>query len=218
MRFEESLAVFCADIGSVSKGNFGWAGAFVHSEKRSLGNATEDITQLADVVAENLNHSVPVALGFECPLFVPISDDPAELTSRRGGEDNRPWSAGAGLGALGAGLTEVVWILRRIREQLSAPPVSAYLEWPLFARDGEGLFLWEAFVSGAGKGQSTSHAGDAEIAVQRFVEIIETLPSPDDANAIESDEVHSLLGAALLRTGWTTDLAILSKRCIVIKA
>jgi hypothetical protein len=112
-------------------------------------------------------------------------------------------------------LTEVVWILRRIREQLSRSPVSAYLEWPLLARDGKGLFLSEAFVSGAGKGQSTSHAGDAEIAVQRF---IQALPDLDDANAIKSDEVHSLLGAALLRTGWTTDLAILSKQCIVIKA
>ncbi len=76
--------------------------------------------------------------------------------------------------------------------------------------------MWEAFVSDEGKGESSSHAGDAEIAVRRF---IDSLPNPDAANAIISnEEVHSLLGAALLRTGWTTDPSVLSEPCLVIKA
>ena len=57
--------------------------------------------------------------------------------------------------------------------------------------------------------------GDAEIAVLKF---IDSLPNPDEEDAIDSEVVHSLLGAALLRTGWTTDLSVLTKPCLVIKA
>jgi hypothetical protein len=213
-----SLAIFCADIGSVAKNNFGWAGLLDQPEHRNLVSGP-DIAELADIVAERLDSRVPVALGFECPLFVPISQDPARLTSARIGEGRRAWAAGGGSGALATGLTETVWILRRVRERLSSQVrahTKAHIEWPPFANAGEGLFLWEAFVSDAGKGQSTTHAGDAEIAVQRFME---SLPDPDASDAITSDEeVHSLLGAALLRTGWMNDLAVLSKPCLVIKA
>ena len=149
---------------------------------------------------------------------MPIPQDPARLTSARKNEGQRPWSAGAGSGALATGLTETVWLLWHVREQLSSVKIHtrAYLEWSSFAGTGEGLFLWEAFVSDAGKGKSSTHVGDAEIAVYRFMN---SLPNPDEANAITSDEeVHSLLGAALLRTGWTTDLTVLSSPCFVIKA
>jgi hypothetical protein len=218
MGVDKSLAVFCADIGSVAKNNFGWAGILDQSEYRSLASGP-NIAELTDEVADRLNSGVPVALGFECPLFVPISQDPARLTSARIGEGRRAWAAGGGSGALATGLTETVWILRRVREQLSSQVRAhrkAHIEWPPFANAGEGLFLWEAFVSDAGKGQSTTHAGDTEIAVQRFME---SLPSPDASDAITSDkEAHSLIGAALLRTGWISDLAVLSKPCLVIKA
>jgi hypothetical protein len=30
-------------------------------------------------------------------------------------------------------------------------------------------------------------------------------------------EVHSLVGAALIRSGWSTDLALLSQACLVLK-
>jgi len=212
-RLEKPLAVFCADIGSVSAGKFGWAGGAINAGHYDLDSGS-NISLLAEVVAGKLNDSVPVALGFECPLFVPISDDPARLTSARKGEGRRPWSAGAGSGVLATGLTETVWILRRIRQRLTSP-VSAYLEWPLFDHEGRGLFLWEAFVSDVGKGESTTHVGDAEIAVLKF---IDSLPNPHEEDAIESDEVHSLLGAALLRTGWTANLSVLTKPCLVIKA
>ena len=214
---EGPLAILCADVGSVAKGNFGWAGVLVGPEHQDLGSGS-DIVRLAETVADDLNNKVPVALGFEYPLFVPIPQDPARLTSARKNEGQRPWSAGAGSGALATGLTETVWLLWHVREQLSSVKIHtrAYLEWSSFAGTGEGLFLWEAFVSDAGKGKSSTHVGDAEIAVYRFMN---SLPNPDEANAITSDEeVHSLLGAALLRTGWTTDLTVLSSPCLVIKA
>lgn len=218
MSIEGPLAILCADVGSVVRGNFGWAGIFLEPERRvTVGGS--DIAQLAETAADNLDNGVPVALGFECPLFVPVSHDPARLTSARRGEGRRAWSAGGGSGALATGLTETVWLLRRVRELLSSSArtdTRAHLEWSPFVGTGEGLFLWEAFVSDTGKGESSSHVGDAEIAVRSFEN---SLPNPDGANAIRSDEeVHSLLGAAMLRTGWSTDLTVLSRACLVIKA
>jgi hypothetical protein len=39
-----------------------------------------------DAIAADLNAGHHVALGFECPLFVPVSEDPNGLTSARPGE------------------------------------------------------------------------------------------------------------------------------------
>ena len=64
-------------------------------------------------------------------------------------------------------------------------------------------------------GQHQSHAKDAEIAVHRFAV---HLPDIAGANAIRETSAHSLIGAALLRTGWSRDLASLKKACVVIKA
>jgi hypothetical protein len=71
--------VYCADIGSVRKGRFGWAGG-------SVGGGVPlrwgtDIGELATEMATRLNARVPTALDFECPLFVPITDDPCGLTA-----------------------------------------------------------------------------------------------------------------------------------------
>lgn len=84
---------------------------------------------------------VKVARGFECPLWVPVPDDPSGLTAGRAADGNRAWSAGAGASALAAGLTETAWILRQIslglRDRRASLP-SAYLEWREFARADTG--------------------------------------------------------------------------------
>jgi hypothetical protein len=105
-----------------------------------------------------------------------------------------------------------VWILRQLREQVRVE-VPVFVDWQAFGAAPHGLFVWEAFVSGAAK--AATHAGDAELAVRRFEA---ALPTIDEANAIRSEEVHSLMGAALLRTGWSADVALLSRPCVVIKA
>lgn len=89
--------------------------------------------------------------------------------------------------------------------------VPVTLDWA--DRQAPGLFIWEAFVSGGSKG--SSHTADAEIGVKAFEA---ALPDIVASNAVEADEVHSLIGAALLRTGWSNDLKMLSTPCIVIKA
>jgi hypothetical protein len=103
----ESLVIYCADIGSVAQGRFGWARQLVGPARARLAQGT-DIRQLAEAAATDLRRGTSVALGFECPLFVPVPDDPMRLTSARRGEGNRPWSAAAGAGSLAVGLTEVV--------------------------------------------------------------------------------------------------------------
>ena len=135
--------VVCADIGSVAKGNFGWWSSAC--ESGSLPST------LAAHLAAMLDDGAPVALGFECPLFVPISQDELQLTKARPGEGSRPWSAGAGCGALATGLVEVAWVLEATRNAMRKPVPSSFLDWQQFDCAGTGLFIWEALVSGSAK-------------------------------------------------------------------
>jgi len=76
-----------------------------------------------------------------------------------------------------------------------------------------GLYLWEAFVAGKAKG--SGHVHDAEIAVQKFLSV---LPNPELENAIHEQSVLSLIGASMLRSGWSASVQLLSEPCLVIKA
>lgn len=203
----------CADIGSVKKGRFGWAR--VQLPRVEPPYQASSIRELVESLAHDLVEGVPVALGLECPLFVPIPADPTALTSARRGEGNRPWSAGAGAAALATGLTETVWILQEVR-RVTGTSCEAYVDWQEFSTAGAGLFLWEAFVTGASKstGEADSHAADALIACEAFAS---ALPDPRAVNAIDEPQVHSLLGAALLRSGWSTDVGLLSAPCLVVR-
>jgi len=198
------LLTVCADIGSVAAGNFGWWS--------SDGDSGLEPSTLAASVAAALNSDRPVALGFECPLFVPLADSELQLTRARPGEGSRAWSAGAGCGALATGLVQVAWVLRAIRASLNSPR-TAYLDWESFNEAQSGLFLWEAFVSG--KAKSSTHVADARAAGETF---IQSLPSPPSVNAVAcSTPVYSLVGAAMLRTGWSQSPAVLAEACLVIK-
>lgn len=104
------LVVFGVDIGSVATDRFAWARATV----AGISQSSSDIRELVRVASSDLRSSVPVAMGFECPLYVPISQDPQKITAPREGEGNRPWSAGAGSGSLPTGIVETIWILREI--------------------------------------------------------------------------------------------------------
>ena len=74
---------------------------------------------LAVDIACALGEARKVALGFECPLWIPVAPDPKDLTKARKVDGNRAWSAAAGLGALATGLTQVPWILDEVRRQLT---------------------------------------------------------------------------------------------------
>lgn len=152
-----------------------------------------------------------MALGFECPLFVPVPRDPQKLTSARAGEGNRPWSAGAGAAVLATGLTEVVWLLRAIREQAGA--TEGFLDWGAFSRQQHGVLFWEAFVSSTAKG--SDHRADARVAVELFAARSSSGAPETD---VSCESAYSLIGAAMLATGWTRDLGVLGQPCIVMRA
>jgi hypothetical protein len=202
------LSIFCADIGSIAKENFGWAR--IHGGAVTTGT---DIAGFADSVATDLGTGYHVALGFECPLFVPITDDPRGLTGARPGESDRPWSAGAGAGSLATGLTETVWVLDRVRKRL-ASSVQTTAVWREFCdSQGGALFVWEAFVTKDAK--ADTHHGDAELGALSF---LRALPDPTAKNAVScSCPVRSLIGAALLQSGLVSELDWLYRSCLVLR-
>lgn len=203
--------IWCADIGSIKNKKFGWCRGLKIEDKFEFITGT-DIWEFAERIADDLSTDKKVALGFECPLFVPISDNPSLLTSARQGEDDRAWSAGAGCGALTTGLTECVWILNRIKE-LSNVDLIATFDWLEFRNGFENLFIWEAFVSKNSKSQS--HFGDAEVAVEKFWK---EYPNIIKANSVIAENPYNLVAAALLRVGLTDNINLLSEPCIVIKS
>ena len=212
------LAIYCADIGSIKNHKFGWA--VVHGERQQAG---KEISELVDEVVESLAAGVKVALGFECLLWVPVPDDSWMLTAGRKVDGDKPWSAGAGAGALATRLTETAWILRDIRRRLKYREVSlppAYLDWKDFTGANTGMLLWEAFVEGKAKAKVAdakvgTHAADALIACEEFAT---RLPNPAAESGYEPPHaVRSLIGAAMLWSGWAEDLGFLSARCLVVK-
>jgi len=202
----DALLIACADVGSVARGRFGWAD--------SDGTMGSSPLTLVDQVAIALKAARPVALGFECPLFVPLEKDEELLTKARFGEvadgKSRPWSAGAGCGALATGLVQMTWVLHELRQRLQEP-LPAFLDWQGFSASGCGLLVWEAFVSGASKGQG--HLEDAALAVAAFASVM-----PRPVTQISTPRAISLAGLALLRSGWSTDLQLLAEPTLVIKA
>jgi hypothetical protein len=112
---------------------------------------------------------------------------------------------------MATGIVEVAWTLSELRQRL--PDARPYLDWHQFAAAGRGLFLWEAFVTD--KAKATTHVDDAIIAVARFRG---SLPDPTASNAVAAERPLSLLGAALLWSGWSSNTDLLRTPCLVIKA
>lgn len=205
--YVENFAIFCADIGSVKQKKFGWFAALPDGVEKT----GTDIKEFAEHIATQFRNRVKIAVGFECPLLVPMRSNPIEVNSARKGDGNRSWSAGAGTSALGTGLVEVLWVMNEVSRLLGTPPEPTF-QWTTFLATNS-MFLWEAFVTSTAKG--TGHAQDAEIGV---AQLKRSLPDPTSANVIEEDSVLSLVGAAALRAGWSTNVAVLSEPCLVIKA
>lgn len=208
------LAIYCADVGSVAK-NFGWARISTDGARVAAGNLIDDLAaQLStDLAAGHL-----VALGFECPLWVPLPTESLDLGKARPGEAGpgrraRPWSAAAGSGSLVSGLVQVPWLLGKIRAEVDQGR-TATTDWAVFKDKRTALFVWEAMVTDSAKGGS--HEDDAKIGALAFKA---ALPDPRESDACPpSGGVYSLGGAALLQSGWSTDVQDLKRPCIVIRA
>ena len=204
------LVIFCADVGSVSNGKFGWA----RSDLPSASDQTHDTSKpsaLVDAVCADLGAGRPVALGFECPLFVPVPTEQEALGRARAGEGSRSWSATAGTNAMATGLVQAAWVLDAIRVRHPREPLTP--DWAAFVAVGQGLFIWEAFVTSTAKG--ASHVDDAAIAVAAFTE---ALPDPRSASSISAERPLSLVGAAAIWSGWSGGDDLLHVAPLVIRA
>jgi hypothetical protein len=62
------MIVYCADIGSVPNGRFGWARADTESSSIERHRGGTEIVDLVESVSDDLRRGAPVALGFECRL------------------------------------------------------------------------------------------------------------------------------------------------------
>jgi hypothetical protein len=205
-----NVRVAVIDIGKPGK-SLAWA---IDDPNEEGSDLDECIEALATALAEGA-----VALGFEAPQFVPVRDDPMKLTAARSGESGpglptRPFSAGAGATVLVTSVVIVPYVLRRLRERTSGTTVT--LDWRRPINKPGHLLLFEAFVADQRKTTATRHVEDAKLAIADFRSGM-THPASFESS-VTSPECLSLLGAALLRTGWSSDLALLSTPCLVVRS
>ncbi|WP_242077109.1 hypothetical protein [Brevundimonas diminuta] len=200
------IAIGVIDVGSPKGGKLGWA-ILTPNADPILG---KDLDVFIDAMTA-LGTNWPLAIGFEAPLFIPASAEALKILSGRKGEGSRPWSAGAGAAVTTAALAVVTYTLTGLRRGLSQAAASTDVN-ALPTCPGDILFF-EAFVTAAAKGDD--HADDAFIAARETKALLGG--DRPYRSAIDEPEAFSLLGASLLRTGWSTDLAVLSAPCLVVK-
>ena len=197
------LHVAAVDIGSPQSGHLGWA---IHGPQHQ--ESGDDIDSAIELFA-NVLETGPLALGFESPQFVPYRDEVRKLTRARHNERDRAFSAAPGATVLTTGLVVIPYILKRLKQL--RPDGLAWQNWNSLPEQRDELLVFEAFVTGKAKGNS--HVADAERAIAAFQK-----GGVAPQNAIEETDCFSLLGAMLLRTGWTLDASELSQPCLVVKA
>lgn len=199
-------AIGVIDVGSPRSGKLGWA--IIPPEGSAVTGS--DLDAFVEAIGQ-LGAAHALAIGFEAPLFIPARSVAMDVLSGRKGEGSRAWSAGAGATVTTAALAVVTYTLAGLRKRLGQADATTDWTSPLSSA-GQVLFF-EAFVTGAAKG--VDHANDALIAAEAAAKL---LGSPRAyRSAIDEMDVFSLLGASLLRTGWSTDLALLAAPCLVVR-
>jgi len=196
------LHVAVVDIGNLK--NLGWV-----IEGPSVVKSGTDIGLCVEALASAIGMG-PLALGFEAPMFVPYGRNRCDLDRARKGDGDRAFVASGGACVLAKGLVIVPYILdgpwRRAKDATPTFKWRAHLS----ERD---VRLLEAFVTHIGR--SVNHAECARLALKRFPK--EWGKRALLNSAIEEACTLNLLGAVLLRIGWTEDLTVLSEPCLVVR-
>jgi len=206
------LQIYAVDIGSEKKGRLAWCRLSAHADTEDTAGTS--LTALADLLKADFIAGHPITIGFECPLVIDLRDEPAELTSARTGEGNRAWCAGAGSGALAVGLAQCAWLFERL-VCVKALVRPTFL-WSDLASGRANFLVWEAFVSNKPEGHT--HAGDALAAARAFQQGAASSDGPlSSITCSAPHSIYSLAGAALLRAGLSTDLALLRQPCLVVR-
>ncbi len=206
----DRICIYCVDVGSVPKGNFGW---FAGRGSGELIGEGRDMDSLVTSIVDMVKEECKIALGFESPLFIPARDEPRSLLSPRNGETYFPWSAKAGPAVLCTGLVQTLWIFQALKHE--APKLAdVFFDWSGFvSAQAPALLVWEAFV--AGRDKTESHIGDARSAASAFRR--KWILGEQRKSSIKEEKVFSLAAASLLRAGWPIPLEMLGQSCIVVK-
>lgn len=203
------MHVAVIDIGKPGK-NLGWA--IVGSNPASGTDLDEAIDEISERISQG-----PVAVGFEAPLYVPMRSAAVDLTKARSGECiggvNRPYSASAGSTVLVIATVVVPYVLRALRS--ASPTCVATIDYRKFFSAPSGILFFEAFVTNQKKSHDARHVEDAEIAATHLLRMSEGRTPLE--SAICEPECLNLLGAMMLRTGWTSDLSVLDAECLVVR-
>jgi hypothetical protein len=201
----------CVDVGKPGA-NLGWAA--VDGQSKTDGT---DLDDLITAIAQALRTG-PASLGFECPLFLPLRDDPLKMTSARAGESGpglapRPFSAGPGPTVTVLGTLVACYVLTRLRPL--APHAQVHMDWRIPPTEPGQLLIWEAFVTNQRKAHDTRHVEDARLAVDAY--LTRMVDPRICTSSVVEPNCFSLIGAALLRTGWATSAHVLAEPCLVIR-
>jgi hypothetical protein len=203
--------IFGVDVGSIRTEHFAWA--FIDPGDSSAFGDGRDPATLADAVREQLDAGTLVALGFECPLVLPVPELWDSLGAARVGEGNRPWSAGAGAGSMATGLVQLCWTLARLAPaKVTTQPARWDAETP--------LLLWEAFVSGAAtqdRDLGTDHVSDARSAAAAFAQRLDKLSHQSEINVGDHRPLN-LAAVAAIHAGLEIDPAEVALPLMVAKA
>ncbi|MBD3400919.1 MAG: hypothetical protein GF399_11410 [Candidatus Coatesbacteria bacterium] len=203
--------LLCADVGSTRGGNFAWA----RLENGWVVGGTA-IDRLRAQLSRACEEGRPVALGLECPLWLPVPTAESCLSRGREGEGNRSCFAPAGGYVAVLGLHQLCYLLSGITAR-SGYPVTQ--DWRSWFNDPSGLLLWEAFVSGpahSDQGDALGHLRDAATALVEFARRLEDGEPASDVSARDAGKL-SLAGAAMLWAGLADESLLLRREVLVVK-
>ena len=108
----------------------------------------------------------------------------------------------------------VTYSLAQLRRKMGVDAqAGVQLDWTNWPK-GNAMLVWEVFVSGANHSAPGEHWRDALHAARGFRA---ALPDLDACNAVTGNNVLSLVGACLLRSGWAQDPRMLEQACLVLR-
>lgn len=203
------MTVFVADIGSPRLGNLGWA--YIDQTVRVSGDNIDEGLGFARRALE----TGPLMLGLEAPLFVPLRDDIMLATKARGGEERRPWSAGAGAQVLAMNLPIMTYIFKALFSAVKGSTCHLNPD-DGFTHTPKQCLIFEALVSGPDKGNS--HEEDAMVMAAYCYKFAQEKTVPPSIYR-EEDRVEflNLAAASALHCGWINDINALHSETPIYK-
>lgn len=204
------VVVFACDVGSTRRGNFGWARVVQESGGFSVKKG-KWIDGCVQAMLGDVREGRSLALGMECPLFIPVPNESKDLSRGRKGEGNRSCFAPVGGYVATLGLHQLAFILKK----MLGCEMALVLEAERWVNERKSVLLWEAFVSG--KVHSKDHCRDAATAATAFMRKFLSGKLSTDVPTEEPGEVLSLVGCALLWAGWPGQVDFLRKPVLVVR-